>query len=146
MIVSWPGVIPEGQRSTALVELMDIAPTLLDAAGVDQYPGIQARSLWPMLTGAASLDMHRDNVYCEYYNAWIHGDAQATMVRDSRYKLVAYHGLRSGELYDLAQDPQETYNRWQDPDYAPVKMALLETLCERMAWTVDPLPLRQARY
>jgi arylsulfatase len=146
MIFSWPGKIPEGQRSSALVELMDIAPTLLDAAGVDKHPGIQARSLWPMLTGAVRLDTHRDNVYCEYYNAWIHGDAHATMVRDKRYKLAAYHGLRTGELYDLEQDPQETRNLWYAPDYASVKMELLETLCERMAWTVDPLPLRQARY
>ena len=36
--------------------------------------------------------------------------------------------------------------RLVDPADAAVKMDLLETLCERMAWTVDPLPLRQARY
>ena len=146
LIVSWPGVIPQGQRSKALVELMDIAPTILEAAGVEQNPGMQARSLWPMLTGAASLDEHHDTIYCEYYNAWIHGDAHATMIRTRRYKLAAYHGQHTGELYDLEQDPTETHNRWQDPDYAAVKIDLLETLCERMAWTVDPLPLRQARY
>ncbi len=146
IIMSWPGHILEGQRSTALVELFDIAPTLLEAAGLDIYPGIQARSFWPMLMGQASLDEHRDDVYSEYYNAWIYDDAQATMVRNRQYKLVAYHSIRSGELYDLEQDPLETHNRWQDPDYTAIKMDLLETLCERMAWTVDPLPLRQARY
>ena len=113
---------------------------------MERYPGIQAQSFWPLLTGTADLNQHRDNVYSEYYNAWIHDDAQATMVRDRQYKLVAYHSIRSGELYDLEQDPLETHNRWADPAYAAVKMDLLETLCERMAWTVDPLPLRQARF
>ena len=54
--------------------------------------------------------------------------------------------MRTGELYDLERDPQETRNLWYDSHYASVKTDLLETLCERMAWTVDPLPLRQARY
>jgi arylsulfatase A-like enzyme len=146
LIFSCPGTILEGQRSPALVELIDIAPTLLDAAGSTPYSGMQGRSLWPLLTDSADLSVHRDNVYCEYYNATRHPDAHATMVRTDRYKLVAYHGVREGELYDLEHDPPETHNRWQDPEYAAVKIDLLETLCERMAWTVDPLPLRQARY
>lgn len=112
---------------------------------MEQHPGIQARSLlWPMLSGKASLDAHRETVYCEYYKAWIQDDAQATMLRNARYKLVSYHGLRTGELYDLEQNPQETHNRWRDPDYIAIKVDLLETLCERMAWTIDPLPQREA--
>ena len=37
-------------------------------------------------------------------------------------------------------------NRWHDPAYAGVKTDLLGRLCDRMAWTVDPLPARQARF
>ena len=149
LIVSWPGRLDGGRRSTALVEYVDLAPTLLDAVGLPAEPGMQGRSLWPLLTGAADLDRHRDDVYCEYYNAmpW-HTDpaAQATMVRTDRYKLVAVHGQDTGELYDLHADPAERHNRWHDPEFAAVRADLLRRLCDRMAWTVDPLPARQARF
>jgi len=149
LIVSWPGTLPAGRRSRALVEYVDLAPTLLDAVGLPPEPGMQGRSLWPLLTGAADLHQHRDDVYCEYYNAmpW-HTDpaAQATMVRTRTHKLVAVHGTDTGELYDLGEDPPERHNRWHDPAYAEVKTDLLGRLCDRMAWTVDPLPARQARF
>ncbi|MDQ3929051.1 MAG: sulfatase-like hydrolase/transferase [Chloroflexota bacterium] len=149
LIVSWPGTIAAGRRSDALVELVDLAPTLLEASGLPVYAGMQGRSLWPLLTGESELDRHREDVYCEYYNAmpWHKNPTpQATMLRTDGYKLVAMHGLGTGELYDLRQDPTETRNLWHDERYTEVKLALLERLCDRMAWTVDPLPLREANW
>lgn len=143
LILSWPNVITPGQRSRALVELVDLAPTLLEAAGLPQAPRMQGRSLWPLLVGECAPDAHRDDVYCEYYNAmpW-HKDpaAQATAVRTQRYKLVVVHGQNTGELYDLESDPAETHNRWHDTALGAVKAELLQLLCDRMAWTVDPMP------
>ena len=52
LIVSWPGHI-QPRRVSGMVELVDIAPTLLDAAQLAPYPGMQGRSLWPLLTGEA---------------------------------------------------------------------------------------------
>jgi choline-sulfatase len=147
LVVSWPGVVEAGETSEALVELVDLAPTLLDAAGCDRPPGVQGESFWPMLTGDADLDDHRDSVYCECYNAmqWQNDPKPyLTMVRDDRYKLVRAHNLDSGELYDLSADPGETRNRWNDPDYQDVKREMLAKLSDRMAETVDPLPERQA--
>ena len=147
LIISGPGMLNNGSRSDALVELVDLAPTLLAASDLERHPGMQGQSLLPMLTGDAPLDAHRDDVYCEYYNAmgW-HREpvAQATMVRDKRYKLVAAHGTNGGELYDLETDAQETRNLWHDADYSGVRLAMQERLIDRMAWTVDPLPERQA--
>jgi arylsulfatase A-like enzyme len=45
LLITWPGVITAGRRSSALVELTDIAPTLLEAAGLPVYAGMQGRSL-----------------------------------------------------------------------------------------------------
>ena len=104
-------------------------------------------SLWRRLTGNADPDRHRDDVYCEYYNAMgCHRDpaAHLTMVRTEGHKLVCAHGLDTGELYDLEEDPGETHNRWDDPEHGPVKTRMLRRLCDHMAWTVDPLPLRVA--
>ncbi len=145
LIISMPGTIQPGRRSNALVELVDLAPTLLDVAGLPRHPGMQGRSLWPMLTGEAGLDEHRDDVYCEYYNAnqRYETPAHLTMVRAERHKLVVAHGHSTGELYDLEADPNETHNRWDDPGYRDVRHEMLIRLCDRMAWTADPLPERE---
>ncbi len=146
LIMAGPG-IARGQVSNALVELVDLAPTLLDAAELPRSEAMQGRSLWPLLTGEAAPDQHRDDIYCEYYNAmpWhTQPSAQMTMIRTAQHKLVVAHGLHSGELYDLEQDPTETRNLWADPAYAAIKSDLLLRLSDRMAWTVDPLPARLA--
>jgi arylsulfatase A-like enzyme len=69
LLVAGPGV--EAGATDALVELVDLAPTLCDAAGVEAPPGTQGRSLWPLLTGDADRgrEAHRRDVYCEYYHA-----------------------------------------------------------------------------
>lgn len=171
LIVAGPGVAPGGRVSEAFVELVDLAPTLLEAVGEDPHPGMQGRSFWPLLRG--ETDEHRRDVYCEFYNAqpyeadWTAPDevdeealfsrardpagvasrtANATMLRTADYKLVALHGLPGGELYDLRADPTETTNRWDDPAYESVKARLLARLTDRMAWTVDPLPERTGGY
>ena len=99
------------------------------------------------VAGGQDLNRHRDDIYSEYYNASIMFSdpdplAFLTMVRTERHKLVAVHGLDDGELYDLELDPDETQNHWHDVEYRDVKVSMLTRLCDRMAWTVDPLPVR----
>ncbi|MCI8624524.1 MAG: sulfatase-like hydrolase/transferase [Provencibacterium sp.] len=154
LILAWPGKIEGGRVSRALVELSDLAPTICEAAGLAPEPQMQGKSLWPLLTGRSSLEEHRDSVYSEFYNANInHREPKAydTMVFDGRYKLVRVHDFTHtlrclGELYDLEEDPNETFNRYGDPAFAPVKERMLELLCDRMAQTCDPLPLRKASW
>ncbi len=69
-----------------------------------------------------------------------------TMVRTERYELVAVHGHEAGELYDLHEDPDETHNRWGDAAYREVQMCMLKALSDRMAETVDPLPVRSTNH
>lgn len=149
LIISWPGVIEGGRRSTALVELVDLAPTLLEALNMKVHPGMQGISLWSILKGQAPEDIHRKDVYGEYYNAmpWHKNpNSQATMVFDGRYKLVKMHSTKEGELYDLQKDPSETVNLWYDKEYTEIKLNMIDKLCDRMAWTVDPLPLRKSEW
>ena len=147
LIISGPGMLNNGSRSSALVELVDMAPTLLEASDMQPYAGMQGQSLLPLLTGEKALDTHRDDVYCEYYNAmgW-HREpaAHATMVRSRQHKIVVAHGTGGGELYDLDLDPRETDNLWDSPDCTAIRLEMQERVIDRMAWTVDPLPERQA--
>ena len=126
LILAWPGTIRAGLVSDALVELTDLAPTLLEAARAPVPEWMQGRSLLPIGSGAVPLDQHRDAVWCEYFDALDAPDAtRATMYRERRYKLVVYHGHGLGELYDLERDPGEFDNLWDSPEHAALKAELL---------------------
>ena len=67
LTMSWLGVFLERARRQALVELLDIAPTLLDLAGLPIRERMQGISLRNLLADAGAEDHHRDFVRCEYY-------------------------------------------------------------------------------
>ena len=143
LVCSWPGGGREGSVSAALGELVDIAPTFLELAGIEAPQRMQGRSLWPLLTGAASE--HREYVRCEYYRA-LNPDAPgrehlqgnyATMIRDRRHKLVCYHDRTAGELFDLEADPGEFDNLWDDPASAELRFGLLQENFATLARAVD---------
>ena len=143
LIFSWPGKIKQGLRSDALVELLDMSATILDAAGVEIPDYFQGNSLLPVLTGKASPDHFRDSVRCEYFDSLDsyftggHG-AFGTMYRRGQYKLSIYHGKKLGELYDLQADPWEFENLWDHPDYQQLKAELIyESFDDHVLKTTD---------
>ncbi|NOR66079.1 MAG: sulfatase-like hydrolase/transferase, partial [Woeseiaceae bacterium] len=101
LVFSWPGRFKEGLRSDALVELLDITPTLLELNGLPVPETMHGRSLLPILTGQADPEHHRDFVRCEYYEVLEGPRSYATMLRTQQYKLVNYHRYEHGELFDL---------------------------------------------
>jgi arylsulfatase len=126
LIFSWPGHIQQGVVSSALVELSDITPTLLELSGLPIPERMQGRSLLPILAGQAPADHHRDVVRSEYFDALAEPDGTfATMYRDRRYKLVVYHGHGLGELYDMQEDPGEFNNLWDSPSHQALKLDML---------------------
>lgn len=146
LVFNWPGRIP-AQTVEGLVELTDLVPTILDAAGLPPEPGVQGRSLWAGLE-AGTCRSGREDVYSEYYNSmpWHDdmGGANMTMLRTDTAKLTVDHATGEGELYDLEADPKEFDNLWSDPAHAALKTELLIRMTNRMAGTVDPLPLRRS--
>lgn len=143
LIVSWPGHFLEGRRRQAMVELLDIAPTLLEAAGVTIPARMQGRSLMQLLKDPGADDHHRDFVRCIYFQAlspfWDRqfNGTYASMFRDDRYKLVVFHGHEIGELYDLEVDPDEFVNLWDEPNQVGTKMRLLQKSFDAMALATD---------
>jgi arylsulfatase len=143
LIVAGPTVSAVGQRSDALVELTDIAPTLLELAGVDVPERVQGQSLVPLFSDPDAS--HRDSVRCEYYRALKpnpEGRAQitgsyATMYRNRQHKICIYHGHEYGELYDLEKDPAEFDNLWDDPAHAGVRFDLMKKCFDAAAFAID---------
>lgn len=152
LLIHWPAGMRGSQRYAGFLELVDLAPTLLEAAGLPPYPGMQGRSFLPLLTGAAAPGyQHRDSVYAEYYQAIPGGykpeGAYTTAMRTAQYAVSRVHRRDdSGELYDLTADPGETHNLWHDPGSQKLRADMLARLCDRMADTIDPLPPCTAAY
>ena len=142
-----PGEIQAGLRSDALVELTDIAPTLLEYAGLPVPEVVQGRSLRAILDGDASPDTHRDFVRCEYLDAVSKPDHTfATMYRDRRWKLNVYHGNGIGELFDMEADPQEHNSLWDSPDHQDIKLDLMQRSFDATVLAADPGPPRVSSY
>jgi len=98
LIAAGPG-IPGGRVSEALVELIDVNPTLCDLAGLPRQENIDARSLAPVLAGESAA--HRTETVSALRNC--------RCVRTGRWKLIESYNDRA-ELYDLAADPEERRN------------------------------------
>jgi arylsulfatase len=138
LIVRCPGRFQAGLRSTALVELTDVMPTLLELAGLPIPEGTHGRSLLPILTGQAPADRHRDHVRCEYYDAaGLGGRSFGTMFRDDRWKLNVYHGHGLGELYDMDADPDEHDSLWDSSAHQAIKADLLRRAFDAQVAALD---------
>ena len=146
LIIRWPGKYKAGLKSDALVEMVDLAPTLLEAAGVPVPSGVQGRSLTPVLTGKAAR--HRDSIYSEHFDSSFLYDPppMAACVRTESHKLSYFHGLATGELYDLRKDPGEFENLWASAGAKDVRQEMMEKLMGLMVETVDPLPERKSTW
>ncbi|MEI6892155.1 MAG: sulfatase [Pontiella sp.] len=118
-IMRWPGQIPAGKTSDALVTTMDLLPTFAGLAGqtlpLDLI--IDGKDILPLITGATEQSPH------EVYYYYCYTDLQA--VRDARWKLVLPRSakpkwmnwwarmideVKTIELYDLNSDIGETLN------------------------------------
>lgn len=132
LLLRWPRFVAPGSTTDDLVLNTDLAPTLLEAAGVAPTPRMQGRSLVPLLAGQRPDDWRTSL----YYRYWMHLDPSHRVeahagVRTHHRKLVYYYGEGCGqpgsseevlppewELFDLDADPYELHSVHDDPAYA----------------------------
>jgi len=117
LLVRWPQRLSAGEPINELVQNIDIAPTILEAAGLVTPAHMQGESFTPLF--ARTAVPWRDRVFYEYY--WEHDFPQTpTMfgVRTERYKYIRYHGIwDTNEFYDLSTDPDEMQNLINAPEH-----------------------------
>lgn len=126
-IIRYPGQPAAGRVVDGLAEQIDVLPTLLELAGVTTPEAIEGRSLLAMIEGR---DPGRSTVYAEAAARGKHPDLR--MLRTRRFKLVT-KGTGGGRLFDLATDPLERFDLWDDPDYAATRGRLERLLAQRIA-------------
>ena len=121
-------------RISDLVEVMDVAATVLDYAGLPRPKQMEARTLRPLIEGTG---VGKDQVLCEYTS----NDKQlkGKCLRTDRYKYVIWTPGREEELYDMQLDPQERHNFAADPEQASVLSELRTRLLEKLMQSEKPL-------
>jgi len=115
-VIRLPGATAgQGARCDAEVGLIDVLPTACEILGVDCPPGMEGRSLVPLLEGRC-----RDRWPEVSFADFLDGQRSA---RAGRYKLI-YRGLAK-TLFDLEADPEETRDLSDDQ---PIALAAMRDL------------------
>lgn len=108
MIIKAPG-FKEGQRSDALVEFVDLYPTICDLADVDKPKHLQGQSLVKLMKDPKAE--FKDSIFARYHGG--------ETIRTEKYQYSEWKGGAS-MFYDHTIDPDENINRVNDPKYASV--------------------------
>jgi choline-sulfatase len=128
-ILSWPGVLPQGQTCQRVLSALDLNATMLEALGAPALPGSPGRSALELLR-AGGGDWE-DLAFSEYA---LYEGAVQRMVRRDEWKLVYYH-RQPTQLFNLTEDPQELMDRSNDSSCQAVLADLLA--CVRDGWDPD---------
>ncbi|MGH9668368.1 MAG: sulfatase/phosphatase domain-containing protein, partial [Bryobacteraceae bacterium] len=136
-MLRYPKLFPAGRVVDDMVLNLDIAPTLLELAGVKIPQAMQGRSLVKLAKGEET-QWRKDWLY-EYYD---YPGAQQVLphrgVRTGRYKLIHYYNApEEFELYDLEKDPGERHNRYGDSKHAALTRQLRARIAELRHETGD---------
>ena len=130
MLMQCPDLFKGGSKVSQLVANIDIAPTLLEAAGLKAPTGLDGQSF---LTVAQGKPVNwRQTLLYEYY--WERNFPHTPTVhalRGNRYKYIHYHGIWDvDELYDLEADPLESRNLIHSPEHQQAAKDLNRQLFE----------------
>ncbi|GIW86305.1 MAG: iduronate-2-sulfatase [Isosphaeraceae bacterium] len=142
LIVRWSGQI-RPRPIHALVELVDLVPTVLELMGLPTPPALPGQSLAGLIRGDPGAT-GRDLIFSEYL------ENEEAMVRTDRFKLIVGTGARHRQdgyqtgrplpgpyqkLFDLEDDPGETVNLSGQPQYAALEARLRSRLHQILTTT-----------
>ncbi|MCB9080503.1 MAG: DUF4976 domain-containing protein [Lewinellaceae bacterium] len=130
MLVRYPPKVKAGTKPEQMVLSIDLAPTMLDLAGVKPNSPLQGQSWAPIFNG--TVQDWRNSFLVEYYSDIVMPRIVKMgykAVRNERYKYIHYLELQGmNELYDLVKDPFELHNVIDDPSMATVLREMQEEL------------------
>ena len=128
LLIATPGMATAGRHTSALAELLDLYPTLVDVCSLPKVEGLEGKSLAPILADPnesvreAALTQHPRPAY--YDREADHAPtSMGYSVRTDRFRYTQWRDWRTGmvvasELYDHESDPDETRNAVDEPSRA----------------------------
>ena len=128
-MMRWPGMIKAGTVNNAMIQNIDMAPTLLDLARVKPPVWMQGMSVKQLLLNNKQT-LPRKYLYYHYYEypEIYHHVLPHLGIRGERYKLIYFYTVNEWELYDLKTDPQEQKNLVNQAAYKSVLIAMKKEL------------------
>jgi arylsulfatase A-like enzyme len=115
MVISYPDYFPKGEKCNELVSNLDLAPTFLDAAGVNFKESLDGESILSLFI---EKDVSwREDLMCETHGHWT--SHVGRLVVTDKYKYV-WNEEYVDELYDLKGDPFELNNLINNKDYTDI--------------------------
>ena len=143
LIARWPAAGFKGSRIRSLAQLTDIAPTVLEGAGLPAPRRMDGRSLLPFIRGGS--DREEEELLLSQECTWMAKWA----VCKGGWKLIAalepdFYGNPMRELYDLNNDPSEQRNLALElpkktREMGEVLASELSRRLARVGRTVDPV-------
>jgi N-acetylglucosamine-6-sulfatase len=143
-LVHCPELGPGTQTISKMVQNIDIAPTVLAAAGLQAPSSMPGKSFLQLLK--SDTTGWRDRIFYEYY--WEYDFPMTPTVfgvRTDKYKYIRYFGIwDTNELYDLASDPAEMNNLIRKPEHAAIATKMAEELYDWLEETKGmQIPLKR---
>ena len=120
MLLRYPGKIKPGTVSDEMVLNLDMAPTLLQVAGLQVPSKMQGNSILPLAEGE-KVPWRKDWLYEYYEYPGFENVKPCRGVRTARYKYIEFFlDPKEYELYDLEKDPNEMHNLYGKPGYEEI--------------------------
>lgn len=140
-LMRWPKRIHPGRVDDKHMVLnIDMAPTLLEIAGVAPPPWMQGRS-WKPLLEEKRTDWRKDFLYEWYEYPAVHCARKHRGVRNERWKLIHFwEQPEEWALYDLKEDPDERINLIDRPEHVRRIAELKQRIVQLRADTGDTDP------
>jgi N-acetylglucosamine-6-sulfatase len=130
-----PELFKGGQTINKMVQNIDVAPTILQVAGLQKPANMPGNSFIPLLKGDSTK--WRDKIFYEYY--WEYDFPMTPViygVRTDKFKYIRNQGVwDTNELYDLEKDPTESLNLIAKPEYADTVKKLANQLYDWLEQT-----------
>lgn len=135
MMIRYPKLFKAGTVKDEMVLDLDIAPTLLDIAGLKPRDAMQGHSLLPF--ARSSPQTWRREWFYDYYEYPGAEDVRPHRgIRTETKKLMNFYTVNEWEMYDLAKDPEEKNNLYGKPEYTALQADLTQRL-DRLAASVS---------
>ena len=128
LVMRYPRLKRGSAENSNLVSLIDIFPTICEAAGIAIPDSIEGKSLLGLYRGKAGT--HRERIFASFVSPRRHR-LNVRCIRTERYKLIHHLTTDEVELYDLKEDPYELNNLARQKRFSKLKKRFM---AELLAW------------
>lgn len=146
MLVQCPAIIKGGTVVDDMVANIDVAPTVMQAMGLEKPTHMDGDSFLPLILGKKNK-WRNEFLYVYYWEKNFPQTPTTFAIRSNRYKYITYYGLwDADEFYDIHNDPDESKNLFYDPAFKKQAKKMENKLYKMMAeFGGMEIPLNQPR-